>query len=119
MRANTLILLALFAGTAAMAQQPAPAPEQTPSETRAPDPLPDKIRAEDDPSSMPAVTIRKQDNGDVVQEYRLNGQLYMVKVTPPNGIPYTLMDTNGDGKLDSSDAQGPIGPVYYTLYRWN
>lgn len=122
MRASTLIILALLASTAVAAQQPAAAPEQTApaaSKPATPAPLPDKIRAEDDPSAQPAVTIRKQDNGDTVEEYRRNGQLYMVKVTPPNGIPYTLMDTNGDGRLDSSDAVGPVGPVYYTIYRWN
>lgn len=43
----------------------------------------------------------------------------MVKVTTSAGITYTLLDTNGDGLLDRSDHDGPIGPVYYTLYKWN
>ena len=118
MRTASLMILALFACTAAWAQAPAPA-QESPAKTRAPAALPEKIRAEDDVSNLPAVTIRRQDNGDTVQEYRENGRLTMVKVTTPAGISYTLLDTNGDGLLDRSDHDGPIGPVYYTLYKWN
>ncbi|HET9047741.1 MAG TPA: DUF2782 domain-containing protein [Chiayiivirga sp.] len=81
--------------------------------------LPDKLTATDDPSQAPAVTISRRDNGDTVEEYRQDGRLYMVKVTPPNGISYTLMDTNGDGRLDKDDGRGSVAPVYYTIYRWN
>lgn len=118
MRIHALMILAALVTVGAMAQQPV-ATEAPAAKTAADAPLPEKIRAADDPAANPVVSIRKQDNGDTVEEYRKNGQLYMVKVTPPNGIPYTLMDTNGDGKLDRSDADGPIGPVYYTIYRWN
>lgn len=118
MRTASLMILALFACTAAWAQAPAPA-QESPAKTRAPAALPEKIRAEDDVSNLPAVTIRRQDNGDTVQEYRENGRLTMVKVTTPTGISYTLLDTNGDGLLDRSDHDGPVGPVYYTLYKWN
>ena len=116
MRTASLLILALFAATAAWAQEPAPA---TPPKADAQAPLPKKIRAEDDLSNAPAVTIRRQDNGDTVQEYRENGRLTMVKVTTSAGITYSLLDTNGDGLLDRSDHDGPIGPVYYTLYKWN
>lgn len=122
MRTAHLLILAMLAATAASAQ--APAQESEPVRDAAPRtdaqaPLPKKIRAEDDLSNAPAVTIRRQDNGDTVQEYRENGRLTMVKVTTPTGISYTLLDTNGDGMLDRSDHDGPIGPVYYTLYKWN
>lgn len=117
MRLMTLMILGLFAGGTAAAQEPAPTQhDATTPRTEAP--LPEKIRLSDDAADAPVVTIRKQDD-DIVEEYRQNGRLYMVKVRPPNGIPYTLMDTNGDGKLDTSDYDGPVGPVYYTIYRWN
>jgi hypothetical protein len=118
MRTASLLILALFAATAAWAQEPAPA-QATPPKADAQAPLPKKIRAEDDLSNAPAVTIRRQDNGDTVQEYRENGRLTMVKVTTSAGITYSLLDTNGDGLLDRSDHDGPVGPVYYTLYKWN
>lgn len=35
-----------------------------------------------------------------VEEYRNNGRLYMVKVTPANGPAYYLFDSDGDGRID-------------------
>lgn len=118
MRAITLMILGLFACGTAVAQDPAPA-QQDAKAPRVEEPLPEKIRLSDDGADAPVVTIHKRDSGDIVEEYRQNGRLYMVKVRPPNGIAYTLVDTNGDGRLDKSDSEGPIGPVYYTIYKWN
>lgn len=71
-------------------------------------------------ASAPTVAIRTGENGDLVEEYRVNGMLYMVKVTPRKGGPsYTLRDSNGDGRLDSRDSSAPVAPVYFTLYEWN
>ena len=47
----------------------------------------------------PDVTI-VQKKGETVEEYRIHGQLYMVKVTPAVGPPYYLIDRNGDGTMD-------------------
>ena len=83
-------------------------------------PLPEKIVEPLPPEAEPAVSIRTDGrSGDVVEEYRQNGRIYMVKVRPERGVPYTLMDTNGDGTLDQSDGDGPVRPVYYTLYEWD
>lgn len=115
MRLPHLFLLSLFVlqPPLALAQDAAPATQPTEQA------LPDKLTSPDDPSQAPAVTISRRDNGDTVEEYRQDGRLYMVKVTPPNGISYTLMDTNGDGRLDKDDGRGSVAPVYYTIYRWN
>lgn len=83
------------------------------------EPLPEKVVQAPPPEAAPAVSIRTDGSGDVVEEYRQNGRLYLVKVRPVNGVPYTLQDTNGDGRLDQDDSEGPIRPVYYTLYEWN
>jgi hypothetical protein len=83
-------------------------------------PLPEKILEPPPPEAAPTVSIRTDGrNGDVVEEYRQNGKVYMVKVRPQRGVPYTLLDTNGDGMLDQQDGEGPVRPVYYTLYEWN
>lgn len=63
-------------------------------------------------------TVRTEANGDVVSEYRVAGQLRMVKVVPARGPTYYLVDSNGDGRLDSSKGEGPVSPVYYRLYEW-
>lgn len=66
------------------------------------------------------VAVRTEPNGDVIEEYRLAGQLRMVKVTPSRGPAYYLMDENGDGRLDRSKGVGEkeISPVYWKLYGW-
>ncbi|GAB4420292.1 MAG: hypothetical protein OHK0054_11180 [Sideroxydans sp.] len=39
------------------------------------------------------------EQGDRVEEYRANGKLYMIKITPKHGKPYYLVDERGDGKF--------------------
>ncbi|MBD8528167.1 DUF2782 domain-containing protein [Pseudomarimonas arenosa] len=89
------------------------------AEPRPADELPEKVTLPPPVEQAPAVKIRTVDNGDVVEEYRVNGRLTMVKVKPRNAPEYTLLDTNGDGRLDKKDAEGPVAPVYWTLYEWN
>ena len=63
----------------------------------------------------PQITIRKRD-GASVEEYRLNGRLYRVKVTPDNGAPpYFLVDKTGEGKLVPHDGPGEHG---FSLPTW-
>jgi hypothetical protein len=58
-------------------------------------------------------------DGDRVDEYRVQGQLQVVKVTPKRGAPYYLIDKNGDGRLDSSEGEGPVSPVMWKIFQWN
>lgn len=51
----------------------------------------------------PEVTI-KQRGQDKVEEYRINGRLYMIKVTPPSGTPYYLIDDKGEGQWTRQDS---------------
>lgn len=51
-----------------------------------------------DAALEPEVTIRKQES-ETVEEYRMNGRTYMLKVTPEHGVPYFLVDTQGDGNF--------------------
>jgi hypothetical protein len=48
----------------------------------------------------PEVTIIQRKDA-TVEEYRLNGRLYMVKVVPAVGPPYYYLDRDGDGLLES------------------
>lgn len=67
-----------------------------------PEPPPPPPGYEPDPALEPQVTILKR-GADVVEEYRLNGRLYMIKVTPPHGRPYYLIDHRGDGNFVRQD----------------
>jgi len=86
----------------------------------APDPaLPEQLTLPPEPETAPTVTIRTIENGDVVEEYRQDGRLTSIRVRPLRGPAYTVHDLNGDGRLDRKDAEGPVAPVYWTLYEWN
>ena len=63
-------------------------------------------------------STRTESNGDVISEYRVGGQLSMVKITPARGPTYYLMDTDGDGRLDRTKGGGRDAPVYFKLYSW-
>jgi len=54
--------------------------------------------ADDDASGR--VTIEGPDSG-IVQELRVNGQLYAIRITPKKGYPYYLVDSDGDGSLET------------------
>lgn len=78
-------------------------------------PLPPKITTPDE--IAPAVTIRTEGD-NTVEEYRRDGAIYMVRVVPKTGIAYTYLDTDGDGRLEGDPKEGPMQPVYYTVYEW-
>lgn len=59
-----------------------------------------------DPELEPQVTIT-QKGEDKVEEFRIKGRLYMIKVTPPHGKPYYLVDTRGDGLMRRYDDLSP------------
>lgn len=40
-----------------------------------------------------------QDGDNTVEEYRMNGRLYLLKVTPKNAPPYYLRDDEGNGQM--------------------
>jgi len=95
MRRLFLILAMLLALPVAAQQAPAdlqPLPEPPP-------PPPGVV----DESLEPQVTIIKRGE-DRVEEYRMHGKLYMLKVTPPHGVPYYLIDEKGDGRMSRQDS---------------
>jgi len=106
---NALAPFALILAAAVAPPQDAPLPEKIP---------PPPERSDE---GAPTVSIRTGDNGDRIEEYRQDGRLTMVRITPPHGVPYYLFDTNGDGRLDKADIpeHENVAPVYWTLYEWN
>jgi len=61
--------------------------------------------------------IQKEDR--TVEEYRMNGELYMIKVTPKVGYPYYYIDTDGDGSLESKQYELQSGLVpNWVLFKW-
>lgn len=66
-------------------------------------------------NTAPTVSVRKQGN-DTVEEYRKDGRLTMIRITG-NGVTRTYI-ANADGKLVRDAKQGPVDPVYFTVYQW-
>lgn len=121
------------------ATPPSPAPreartepgfEPPPPDATAPLPKPDTRLVRDKASRDAAaasstermaasdVTTRTE-GSDTIEEYRQDGQLWMVRIVPANGPVQTFIDRDGRGRLTRDPSQGPISPVYYTLYEWN
>lgn len=84
------LLTGLLLSPAVIAQEEAPLPP----------PLPENATDAGNEELQPEISIIRRGD-DIIQEYRLNGQLYMVKITPNKGQPYYLMDTDGDGSLET------------------
>lgn len=61
----------------------------------------------------PQITIRNKGTYRE-EEYRLHGKLYMIKVTPPKGRPYYLIDNTGDGKFVRYE--GPVVPLVVPMW---
>src|SRR4051794_34031679 len=91
----------------AIAQQPPPRLEPLP-EPPPPPPMPAG-------SDEPRVRIPVQET-DQVEEIRDGGRVVMLKVTPPDGKPYYLVDTSGSGtwvRRESLDSglRVPMWPI--------
>lgn len=73
----------------------------------------------EDEALQPEVTIRKKGE-NVIEEYRIDGRLYMIKVIPPIGPPYYLLDTDGDGNVDvrRSDLEKGIRVHQWKILEW-
>ena len=59
---------------------------------------------------------RTEANGDVITEYRVAGQLRMVRVQPSRGPAYYLYER--DGQLLSTKAGDNPPQTYFKLFSW-
>ncbi|ROH86317.1 DUF2782 domain-containing protein [Pseudomethylobacillus aquaticus] len=72
-----------------------------------PEPPPPPAGMELDPNAEPEVTII-QKGEDTVEEYRINGELYMQKITPAGGKkPYYLLKEDQEGGWSRMDGPNP------------
>ncbi len=96
MSRTPLLLAAVFAASGAMAEEPRlePLPEIPPP--------PGMV----DTEVVPDVRITQR-GGEQVEEFRIKGRLYMIRVTGPNTRPYYLVDERGDGQLKRYDDLSP------------
>ena len=106
MRRSLLVALLIVASSVATAQRKPPPLE----------PLPEPPPPPDMPIDDPGVRIPVQES-DKIEEIREGGRVVMLKVTPPKGKPYYLVDTTGNGnwmRRDSLDdgVRVPMWPIH-------
>jgi hypothetical protein len=67
----------------------------------------------------PKVSIEEHHNR-TVEEYRVNNNLYMVKVRPRVGRPYYLVDHDGSGSMEWSRGSSELEKQAprWTLFSW-
>jgi len=87
--------------------EPVPAPPEIPDAVQSGQPL------------EPEVTIIHKQEA-TIEEYRVNGNLYMVKVTPKVGKAYYLMDMDGDGSLETRrrGIRDDMSVPQWVLFSW-
>jgi len=106
LRAFLLTLVLIVFSTLAHAQRPPPKLEPLPEP-----PPPPPMAPEEPTVRIPVET------GDKIEEVREGGRVVMLKVTPPHGKPYYLVDTTGNGnwmRRDSLDdgVRVPMWPIH-------
>ncbi|MDR2926371.1 MAG: DUF2782 domain-containing protein [Azoarcus sp.] len=114
MRTKLSAVLAAFAFCAgSMAAQPLLA--QEPEEKQETCAEPEGLEPLDE--ELPQVTVVKRGE-DTVTEFRIRGKLYMVKVTPPNGASYYLVDREGTGQFVRADGNRKLIVPAWVLTSW-
>ena len=83
-----------------------------------PPPPPTDSQATEEQRLEPEVTIIQR-KGQVIEEYRINGQLRYVKIIPENAPPYYLIDMDGDGSLETRRREFDNPPInQWILFQW-
>jgi hypothetical protein len=102
----------LFAATLS-AEEPVPALEDLADAPPPPEPV-----QSGEPLEPDVTIVQKEDR--TVEEYRINGRLYMIKITPKIGKPYYLLDSDGDGKLEArmSEIYSDFVVPKWVLFSW-
>ena len=81
-----------------------------------PPPIPKPVRSGE--TLEPDVRIVRGES-ETVSEYRVNGQVKVIKVQPDVGPAYYLVDTDGDGSIDNRAVLGPDLVIpQWVLFSW-
>jgi len=107
------VVASIFICGLAMAQQKT----QQNTDPAAPPPIPPKVPGEE---IEPSVVITERE-GERIEEYRQDGRVYMIKITPVKGPAYYYLDEDGDGQLELRESDrrlNPVQPVYWKLKEW-
>ncbi len=85
-------------------------------------PVRDKATRDKDAAAIRSLSdavTRRQEGGDLIEEYREKGRLRMIRIVPQDGPEQIYMDVNNNGRLERDARDGPVSPVYFTIYQWD
>lgn len=71
----------------------------------------------DDSTIEPQITIRKK-GSETIEEYRINGEMYMMKVTPEHGVPYYLHKEDSNGAWVNTGPNPPLSVPKWIIFRF-
>jgi hypothetical protein len=73
----------------------------------------------EEPETSGEVTIQGEQT-DIIEELRVNGQLYAIRITPTRGVPYYLVDSDGDGDLETrkNDTDSDLLIPAWVIKKW-
>ena len=80
-------------------------------------PPPPKIVDGEALEAEPQVTIHKKGK-ETVEEYSVNGQVYMMKVTPEHGVPYYLHKDDQEGGWVNTGPVQPLAIPKWVIFRF-
>ncbi len=115
-------LLACLALVAAPASAQEGAEEVPPPVVAVPEPpdIPQQVKS-GEALAEPEVTI-KRDDKRTITEYRINGRLTAIKVETEGFPTYYMVDTDGDGKVDTRRSgrftEDDMALPTWVLFRW-
>ncbi|MDP3745037.1 MAG: DUF2782 domain-containing protein [Methylotenera sp.] len=112
-RASVLLMALLLLPLLAQAQDKKISPVDLQPLEEIPPPT---ISADDNPDEPQVTIIKKQ--GETIEEYRINGQLYMMKITPAHGVPYYLHKEDQDGSWVNTGPTPPMSIPKWTIFRF-
>jgi hypothetical protein len=106
----SILLLVPTLSFAAAEAEPVAIPEQPE--------LPQPVQSGEE--MQPDITIIRKGK-ETIQEFRRNGQIYMIKIVPQVGPAYYMLDTNGDGKMDvkKNDLDKNTDINQWLLFEWD
>jgi len=89
----------------------------TPTDLQPLEDIPPPAISNDQNADEPEITIVKK-NGESIEEYRVHGQLYMMKITPAHGAPYYMHKEDQNGGWLNDGPNQPLSIPKWTLFRF-
>jgi len=112
MRLLLAVILTAFAASAIAQSAPRPRPPGTNPLEEPPALPPASATSLPEPPSLAeieqkSVVSTRVEGDNTIQEYRVNGKMFMTRVTPKHGRPYVMIDHRGDGTFTRMDPLEP------------